>query len=247
MSYRFEIAAGKSKRFPVGGKYCENDIVVTAVGGSDAPSAPDEPATPEYSEGLLIEWDEWGGNYYVVNGRGSCTDSVVVIPETYNDGVHGRACVEKLGKTTIYNPDTWMEETVYVFGWDDAALVEIYLPSTRDHAFNSNSLRECPNLKKIYGVSNPSSFEVMNLPSLEYVEFRKGTSFIGGYFGNGTSGVVYDFSKCTTVPSLDSYSDEYCIGEFGSNPIIKVPKYLLERWKQATNWVQYADYIVEAE
>ncbi len=36
MSYNFDVAAGRSVKFPVGGKYCDRDIVVTATGGGGA-------------------------------------------------------------------------------------------------------------------------------------------------------------------------------------------------------------------
>lgn len=35
MSYNFEVESGNTVKFPVGGKYCDRDIVVTAFGGSD--------------------------------------------------------------------------------------------------------------------------------------------------------------------------------------------------------------------
>lgn len=35
MSYNFEVESGKTVKFPVGGKYCDRDIVVSAVGGMD--------------------------------------------------------------------------------------------------------------------------------------------------------------------------------------------------------------------
>ena len=243
MSYRFEIAAGASKKLLVGGKYCEEDIIVTALGGSDAPDAPDvpdEPVTPEYSEGLLIEWDGSGSSYrYAVNGRGSCTDSVVVIPEFYDDGVHGRNLVTHFGYTTEYDPNIWSDVRIYAFHADET-LVEIYLPGGMDDLFNSFSLTQCPNLKRVYGVGNMNSFELTYLPSLEYVSFTEKTSSIGGGIGSG-NGAVYDFSKCTAVPSFDSYGFG---NEFGTNPVIVVPENLLEEWKQATNWTLYADYIV---
>lgn len=239
MSYRFEIAAGKSKRFPVGGKYCEDDIVVTAVGGAPAPDVPDEPVAPEYSEGLLIKWYVYGDNHYCVNGRGSCTDSVVRIPEYYDDGVHGRDLVTRLGSVTEWNSETWMDETNYVFH-NDELLEEIYLPSGMELLQNGNSLTNCPNLKRVYGVCDMNSFELRGLPSLEYVSFTEKTYFIGGGIGSG-NGAVYDFSKCTAVPSFDSYGFG---NEFGTDPVILVPAELYDEWKSATNWVLYADYIV---
>ena len=33
MSYKFEVESGNTVKFPVGGKYCDRDIVVTASGG----------------------------------------------------------------------------------------------------------------------------------------------------------------------------------------------------------------------
>lgn len=33
MSYKFEVESGNTVKFPVGGKYCDRDIVVTATGG----------------------------------------------------------------------------------------------------------------------------------------------------------------------------------------------------------------------
>lgn len=232
MSYRFEIEVGKSKRFPVGGKYCDGDIIVTAVGGSDAP---DEPVAPEYSVGLLIEWDDWNCSYSV-NGRGSCTDSVVRIPESYDDGVNGESFVTEFGRVETGG------EYVYPF-YQDELLEEIYLPSGMASPFNSFSLQECPNLKKVYGVQNISSIELRNLPSLEYVEFVQYSEMaleIGGAIGSGT-GVVYDFTKCTSVPYFDSYGFG---SEFGTDPVILVPAELYDEWKSATNWTLYADYIV---
>ena len=41
MSYEFEVESGNTAKFPVGGKYCDRDIVVTATGGSGVP----EPTT----------------------------------------------------------------------------------------------------------------------------------------------------------------------------------------------------------
>ena len=215
--------------------------VVNVEGGAPVPDVPDEPVVPEYSEGLLIKWYVYGDNHYCVNGRGSCTDSVVRIPEYYDDGVHGRDLVTRLGSVTEWNSETWMDETNYVFH-NDELLEEIYLPSGISTLGFSDPLTNCPNLKKVYGVQNISSFELRNLPSLEYVEFTEKTLWMGGgiCYGN-KGGVVYDFLKCTAVPSFDSYGFG---NEFGTDPVILVPAELYDEWKQTTNWVLYADYIV---
>jgi hypothetical protein len=36
-NYNITIPGGSSKRLPVGGKYCEKDIIVTATGGGEEP------------------------------------------------------------------------------------------------------------------------------------------------------------------------------------------------------------------
>ena len=41
MSYKFEVEGGNTVKFPVGGKYCDRDIEVTATGGGGV----NEPAT----------------------------------------------------------------------------------------------------------------------------------------------------------------------------------------------------------
>ena len=69
MSYKFEVESGNTVKFPVGGKYCDRDIVVTATGG-DGVSEPttisginlhdtetDIPNT--YIDGATVM--EWGG------------------------------------------------------------------------------------------------------------------------------------------------------------------------------------------
>ena len=37
MSYKFEVESGNTVKFPVGGKYCDRDIVVTASEGISSP------------------------------------------------------------------------------------------------------------------------------------------------------------------------------------------------------------------
>ena len=120
MSYRFEIAAGASKKLLVGGKYCEEDIIVTALGGSDAPDAPDipdAPATPEYSEGLEIE----NGTVY---GIGTCTDDIIVIPEEH----------QGLPVTTLYGP----------YG---GSFKQIIMPDSMKYI--EGGVSDCPNLERV--------------------------------------------------------------------------------------------------
>lgn len=54
----------------------------------------------------------------------------------------------------------------------------------------------------------------------------------------------YDFTACTTVPQL---ADVNAFDGINVDCKIYVPAALLDEWKAATNWAEYADYIVAAE
>ena len=220
MSYRFEIEAGKSKRFPVGGKYCEDDIVVTAVGGAPAPDVPDEPAAPEYSEGLEVGYnDAW--SWWEVLGYGTWDGEHLVIPP-YTDGGEP---IEGIGYDALDN---------------NARVKSATLPETMIWIVNQIFI-SCPSLTHIYMpyIRSIASICFTDTTSLKYVQFRDIVD-IGGYNFIGCTDAVFDFSECQAVPSFDSYNE----GEFGTNPVILVPPSLYEEWKQATNWALYADYIV---
>lgn len=223
MSYRFEIAAGTSKKLLVGGKYCDRDIIVTAVGGS---VVPDEPVTPEYSEGLDCYYDEWQGGYLVL-GYGTWDGEDLVIPPTYNDGEHGELPVVGHGYSVLGN---------------NSKIKSATFPETID-LIGSPIFENCPNLTHLYipYIKYVASFCVWGLTGLEYVKFKDISSIEGGNFIGGNKSTVYDFTECASIPTLECYEVSE---QFGDNPIIKVPANLLDEWKNATNWTLYSDYIV---
>lgn len=59
MSYNFEVESGKTVKFPVGGKYCDQDIVVTALDGAGY----DEGYEAGYAEGEKAEYDRFWDIY----------------------------------------------------------------------------------------------------------------------------------------------------------------------------------------
>jgi hypothetical protein len=80
-------------------------------------------------DGLLpskgLEYSFNGGSYEVV-GRGNCLDSVIVIPETYNDGINGERAVSIIsGYTNEYY------ESIGAFA-NDQSLEELILPESVD-------------------------------------------------------------------------------------------------------------------
>lgn len=65
MSYNFDVAAGRSVKFPVGGKYCDRDIVVTATG--DGVNLPDL-ANPAAAEQIVEGYEAINESGAVVTG-----------------------------------------------------------------------------------------------------------------------------------------------------------------------------------
>lgn len=78
--------------------------------------------------------------------------------------------------------------------------------------------------------------------SLASITIPDGVTSIGSNtFFNCYSVAFYDFTACTTVPTLASTK------AFTSIPAdcqIRVPASLVDAWKSATNWSTYADHIV---
>ena len=182
-----------------------------------------EATYPEtFSQGLEYVEDWWTGNYTLV-GRGSCTDSVIVIP------------TEVDGRSVTYIDDSFLQ--------NDSIVEECWIPGVE--LISSRALDGCVNLKKLYLFcgSGLQSFSFINLPGLKYVKIGPEVSGItSGVFASSNK-AVFDFSEATYV----LYLDEFSAGEeFGEYPFIFVPPELYEEWKNDTNWAYYADRIFPA-
>ena len=66
------------------------------------------------------------------------------------------------------------------------------------------------------------------------------TSIAAGAFTNCYGILSYDFTYCTTVPTL---ANANAFTGINANCKIRVPASLVDEWKAATNWATYADYI----
>ena len=174
----------------------------------------------DFSEGLAFV-NTLDGSDYSLAGRGTCADTIIIVPSEYN------------GK-----PVTRCEDYALA---NDALIEEVYLPSTLTDT-GSYFCNNCPNLRIIHllGVTSFNSFGFGGLTSLEYVKFGNISWLGGGIFCN-CNNTVYDFSENFTIPTLDSYGAG---SEFGANPTIKVPANLYDIWIAAEGWSNYADCIV---
>ena len=182
-----------------------------------------EATYPEgYSQGFEYTEDWFTGNYSLV-GRGSCTDSVIVIPPEID------------GHRVAYIDDSFLQ--------NDSIVEECWIPDVE--LISSAALDGCVNLKKLYLFcgSGLQSYTFMNLPGIKYVKFGPNVTGVSSAMFASSNKAVYDFSDATSV----LYLDEFSAGEeFGADPFIFVPAELYEEWKSDTNWVYYADRIFPA-
>ena len=124
------------------------------------------------------------------------------------------------------------------------SLVSITIPdgvtSIGEYAFHS-----CYSLSSITMPNGVTSIRISAFDScysLVSITIHDGVKSIGDFAFNSCFGAAfYDFTACTTVPTLVS------INAFDNIPDdcqIRVPAALVDAWKAATNWSTYADHIV---
>lgn len=149
-------------------------------------------------------------------GRGTCTDSVIVVPEEVTSIAWGFLENDKTVDTLI--------------------LPEKGIPMDGDIGTGS-ALRVIKNYYYMY-----SSFGLSSATELELISVI-GSELINNYqFAGLPEGIKYDFSRCESVPVLGSL-DFITVGK---GTLIYVPLKLYDEWIEATNWSEIAEYIVVA-
>ena len=167
---------------------------------TDAPVIPDRA-----SEGLDIR----DGVFY---GRGTCTDSVIVLPEDCykiaSDDATGVLYNDKTVDTLVLSP----KGTI------------INCPVGTD-----SSLRAIINYKK-----SDYSFALYNTNLLEYISFLDGAEIVNYdfRFSMWRNSFTYDFSACKSLPILQESTYFYMDGDYK----IYTPVDLYNEWSYATNW-----------
>ena len=129
------------------------------------------------------------------------------------------------------------------------------------------ALQNCYALSAVYGIGNVTSMgnaafqncrnlcndlpalKITSVPancfsgcySLNRLRFAGAvTSIAAGAFTNCYGILSYDFTACTSVPTL---ANANAFTGINANCEIQVPAALVDEWKAATNWATYADYI----
>ena len=124
------------------------------------------------------------------------------------------------------------------------SLASITIPngitSVGDSAFHN-----CRSLASITipnGITSVGDSIFNNCYSLASITIPNGITSVGDSAFKNCRGVVfYDFTACTTVPTLASTT---AFTGIPADCKIRVPAALVNAWKAATNWATYADHIV---
>jgi hypothetical protein len=187
------------------------------------------------------------------------------LAEGYNNGypdgkADGYAEGYEKGKAEGSGDDSLLQSLI------DRSITEIDIPEGVKQ-IGAYSLNYCGKLKRVtfpetltyVGVSS-----VSNCPLLERVELPLGCNAVRSYafsadtglksvvlgdtvevqagaFSGCTSCILYDFTRCTSVSTLANTNAFQAIN---AEAAILVPATLYDEWIVATNWAEYADYIV---
>lgn len=110
------------------------------------------------------------------------------------------------------------------------------------------AFQSCTNAKSLYigsGMKSIGYATFYRCESLESIMVAANLESIAKLsFAYCEACLEYDFTACTTVPQL---ADANAFESINADCKIYVPAALLDEWKEATNWAEYADYIVAAE
>lgn len=229
MIHNITVEGGSSVRLPTAGKYCDRDIVVTATGGSGD------------------DWIENGGTTYT-NDRvtkiaayvfqGNTQLTSVSFPNVLSVGASAFNNCKNLTTVNLPNATSIGGSAFY----QSPKVADLYAPKVK--TFGSNALR-----------GNALSRVVFpELTSVGTYCFTSCTKLAYADLGSASSLSTYTFNGCTVLKTLilrrsSIVSLTHATNVLASTPIasgtgyVYVPDNLVDGYKKATNWSNYADQI----
>ena len=158
-----------------------------------------------------------------------------------NIGVGAFSYCYSLSSVVIPNSVTNIGDYAFYYCY---SLVSVSIPNSFI-SIGNNAFRNCYSLASIImssSVISINNYAFYYCYSLASVVIPNSVTSIGNYTFYSCKGMaIYDFTNHTSVPTL---ADTYAFYGIMSDCKIKVPASLLNEWKAATNWSNYASKII---
>lgn len=185
------------------------------------------------------------GSYAICYGLGDAIETDITIAEYYNNKpvttIQANAFQNCNTLTSITIPDT--VTTIYYGAFKYCSNLTSITLSSKLTTITQDMLAECSSLASLVIPSSVTKIEesaFSKCKSLTSLVIPNSVTNIGNTcFYMCTNLEECDFSKHTSIPTLGSGAFGYC-----DKVKIKVPASLIDEWKSATNWSNYASKIV---
>jgi len=266
--HNINVTSGSSIRLKTAGKYCDRDIIVTALNADTEEQSKlakiiDRTITEITTQDLanitkigraafegctyltkinIPNNITYIGDYAFSNCHGLESNANIIIPNTITQlGVGVFTNCAKLKSLSLPDSITKIGDEAF---YNCTSLIDISLPSN----ISWIGYRMFSGCKVLSGITLPSNITAIGeqafygCKALTQMNFPNGVTTIrSSAFANCTSMQYYDFSFHTSIPTLANTS---AFLNIPSNCKIRVPYELVDDWKAATNWSVYRDYIV---
>lgn len=265
MSYDFKVESGKSVKFPVGGKYCDQDIVVTAFGGeeqnhewfndgnthiwitlTEGRTSPMLGICPNGT--VTVDWGD-GTPLDTLTGTSLNTVQWTPIHEYAKPGDYVITLVVVDGYMNFYGDSYGSYLLRYSADSDDrnrtylCTITRVEMGERVERVNNRSFYWMCA-LRSVSipsGISNINSNAFEDCQSITIINIPSSVNYIGESAFRYAYGVhYYDFTKHTAIPTL---AGTRAFGGIAADCEIRVPAALYDEWIAATNWTALASYI----
>lgn len=233
MSYKFEVEGGKTVKFPVGGKYCDRDIEVTALKSGDT-AMEDGLVTrtlTDYSNDRITSVGAYAFNQ-------AKTLKSVSLPNVTSIGTYAFCDCTALESAYIPKLTTNSERSFQ----NNSKLKSIDFPLLanvdRNICYNCSALESAnlPAATKLgyYVFYGCKKLTRLDFPVLTYIE---------GYSFNGCSTLTTLILRSPTLCKLNATTALTSTPIASGTGYVYVPDDLVDEYKAATNWSTYAAQI----